>query len=135
MNHADVKRAVRRAAALWEPILGLDRWTLYYHWQEVPDNDDVPAGFHAVPEYHHAVIYFNLPLITGRERATYPTAKHIEYLVLHELCHGLSWIIVEQAEPYARTEPFRVANESATTATARALWVARYHEEPPAKRP
>jgi hypothetical protein len=115
--------------AHWRPIVGLDRWTIGVTWEPRPDHDDVPAGFVGSPEYCAAQIFVNVPLLMESEYVQSP--QHLSWLVLHELCHGLTWEIVEHAEPLARTEPFRKSMERNTCMIARAIWVAHTGVEPP----
>lgn len=128
---AEAKREVREALAFWRPITGMDRWTILVQWQAAPDRDDVPAGVTAAPEYLTGTLYVNLPLLLQSPEYS-RSPKHVSWLILHELCHFLSWeMAVNLVEPMAITEVFRRTNERMTCMIARAIWVARFRREPP----
>ena len=129
MNKRELRRGVEDALLLWRPITGLDHWTIERKWAAVPEREDAPAAFVATPEYLTGTIYLNMPLLLHSEFAK--SQRHLSYLVLHELCHGLNWEIVEQVEELARAEPMRKSMERCTCMIARALWVAKYGQEPP----
>jgi hypothetical protein len=130
MSQGAVRAVIRRSMAFWRPITGLDRWTIDVRWGVPPDgNDDAPAAFCATPEYLTGTLYINMPALMRSEYVK--SDRHVSFLVLHELCHGLNWEVVDHAEPYARTEPFRQSMERCTCMTARAVWVARFRREPP----
>ena len=134
MTTTQIQRAIRRALDDWRPLLGVDRWQISVRFQEpeearhagdIGDN----AGTTCTPEYFTANLYFNVDSI--RSSSDGKSAKHLSYLVLHELCHCLTWSLDQAAASVMVDEWHRRELESQTCRIARAIWVARYDEEPP----
>lgn len=122
-----VERAFRRAVADWRPIVGLTDWQVFVFVD--PNNDDV-AGARARPDYKELQLFVN-PAGIKNDAALYPTARHVEYVALHELVHALVWVLAETQERRLPDHQARWHNENVTTSVARALWVARYGIAPP----
>jgi len=127
MDARSVEREFRKAITLWRPIVGLADWQVFL---KIDDTADCVAQTVTRPRYREVHLTLN-PSAAEREFGTYGTARHIEYLALHELCHAPVWVLAEFAERLLPDDQAAWHNENVTTKLARALWVARYNTVPP----
>ena len=121
------KQLQRQILALvneWVPIVGLTHWSVTVEFDEAQNT----ATARAQPEYFTLRLKFNVKEILSIQRS-----KHwLSELVLHELCHALTWEQM-QKQPKSKNKLFAELldeqNERETSLVARAIWRARYGKE------
>ncbi len=94
MDAGAAKVAIASYIEEWISILRLDHWDITYTWDEKVNI----ANALAQPRYLRLSLSFNVPRILSEleERKSF----NLEELVVHELCHALTWRLWEFLEQY-----------------------------------
>ncbi len=95
-----LKRNLEKIRFKWQTCMGLRWWSIKFIFDRVPSDTTRPDGYFCQAstvvrwEYLSATITFNMPLLVECKD------KHLEEIVVHELCH----VLVNEMRQWAEDE-------------------------------
>jgi hypothetical protein len=90
IDRATTKKAIRKIITEWKERLGIKHWTVFVNFSR----NGSMAECYAEPEYFKAYLNFFMKRVMEEVQTNYD----LEELVVHELCHCLSWELVALTE-------------------------------------
>lgn len=114
------RNVIEHAFEQWTRTLGLEAWDITCLF----DEHQHIATTSADPRYLTAHIHFNLPRI----EAELHSVGDVRRLVLHELCHCLTWPLAELAQNGQKTAAHDFLEEYVTTMVENAVWRAGMYQ-------
>lgn len=89
-DRASTKKAIRRLITEWKERLGIKHWTIFVTFARSSNMADC----YAEPEYFKGFLNFYMKRVLEDVQTMYD----LEELVVHELCHCVSWELVALTE-------------------------------------
>lgn len=95
VDRATTKKAIRRIISEWKDRLGIKHWTIFVTFSRSANM----AECYAEPEYFKGYLNFYMKRVMADVQTNYD----LEELVVHELCHCISWELVALTERLVET--------------------------------